>query len=416
MSSSALFIFEIGSLATQQMSVFSDTNTARSLSDPHPRQPFEQQQQQHRQQVEAYLKRLSEPPQIIGGIQADETHKNIVIALDIDQCTAVGEDTNDVLRILSAMTRGFNDLNPEQMPHLLDVTKLLINPEMVHAVEHMRQRGFNPYIVFYTKKSGIINLMEQACPGLQGHLLERGFYLPDSETIRFGALSYRSSEHFARGKGMDYLYDQIKLFDGMPATTHRVCHELRRVALLTWGAALLLGLPYLPSVYITKGLKNVGLLASDLGVPFERVILFDDKGLSHAQALHLTPAQANMQPVQPYNFSTMSPETAHALYEELRTHFPLTPEFVQANRALIAQASTASFDWPRENLALWQGRWNPAWAAIAQNGPHSVPWELTQGPLRYSASAITPRKRNMDMETTSTSLRPASARSFSASQ
>ena len=52
-----------------------------------------------------------------------------LIVLDIDQCTALGEDTNDILRIIEALTEGFNKGCNRQ--GLQQIAKHLINPAMI---------------------------------------------------------------------------------------------------------------------------------------------------------------------------------------------------------------------------------------------------------------------------------------------
>jgi hypothetical protein len=72
-----------------------------------------------------------------------------LIALDIDLCSAFGEDTNDTIQIISRMTKG---LEPSSVNarHLTDIAELLINPRMIEAVTQIKAKSPDTYIVFYS--------------------------------------------------------------------------------------------------------------------------------------------------------------------------------------------------------------------------------------------------------------------------
>ena len=75
-----------------------------------------------------------------------------VIFMDIDQCTIIGEDTNDLLR---SLYRLFADIksDEEKKARLLELAKLLVNRSMVQAMEAIRARVPDVHVVFYTKKA-----------------------------------------------------------------------------------------------------------------------------------------------------------------------------------------------------------------------------------------------------------------------
>jgi hypothetical protein len=336
------------------------------------------QRQEQLGEWEEYIHSRSDPLRLVHGIQEDQTQRRILVALDIDQCSCLGEDTNDILRIISALTDGFNRV--KSMADLLRVAQLLINPAMVATIDDIRRRGYLPYIVFYTSKSGILAQIQGRLLNTALHRAVRdlGLYTDERcETIRFKPANYRTAEDI-RDNGMDYLYKQLP---GVPPTD-RVCHELRRVGLLTWAAALLLDLRYLPAVYITKGGKDMHLISRDIGVDFQRVILYDDRSDDHARNKGMTTMEAHMQPVPKYNFISMGTERAEALLSALTKSFPIPANFFETHPSLTNEASVAAGQWTEDRLALseYYKTWNRRWPYIASEVWQVPPqWVIQKG-------------------------------------
>ena len=100
----------------------------------------------------SYIASLSEPERLIANLRNDTDTK--LICLDIDQCSIVGEDTNDILRIIGDKSAAQHD-TPESR-RLVEVAECLVNPHMKHAVNKLRRNDPRTYIVFYTSKAGIV--------------------------------------------------------------------------------------------------------------------------------------------------------------------------------------------------------------------------------------------------------------------
>jgi hypothetical protein len=82
-----------------------------------------------------------EASSLLRKVKADPNGR--VIALDIDNCTALGSDTNGILQIISIMTDNFQTRKAD----ICNIATLLINPGLFMAVEEIR-RHCNPFFVF----------------------------------------------------------------------------------------------------------------------------------------------------------------------------------------------------------------------------------------------------------------------------
>ena len=294
-----------------------------------------------------------------------EHPRGLVIALDIDQCSALGEDTFDVLRIVQHLTDFFNE--PRYRAKILEVARLLINPEMINAVNSIKKQypDIPPYIVFYTKKGGILELFNPTTRPTQTSsrnaqlLNDHGFFV--SGTMGLDIMKFSEGNLF---DGWTYLYKQLqsRLGDALPTEwappRSRAYYELARIGIITWTASLMLGLPYSAPLYITKIGKNLSLIGGDLQIDPKKIFLFDDRAQEHAGGLRMSLADARMVEVQPYRYQTMPPNRVHALLQSLKTHFPITADFVQqhgAPKGLIEQASRIEGNWGPDRLALVEG-------------------------------------------------------------
>jgi len=255
-----------------------------------------------------------------------------LIALDIDQCSAFGEDTNDIMQIISRMTKGLDPFY-ENARHLIDIAELLINPRMIEAVTQIRSQAPDNYIVFYTSKEGIVNSFIRRFDPQPPHyevLKSSGLLVEDDDDT----LKFKAGNLLDR---WEYLYNQLPKIEEMPwlDTSSAHCEGLRRVAILTWVASKMLGLPYAAPVYITRGDKDMRIICEDLGIhDVNKSVLFDDRAVDHAQKLGLSLAEARMVPVTPHGTKNTSKEVLRELYDTLQRHFPIKEEF-----ALVSIAS-----------------------------------------------------------------------------
>lgn len=352
----------------------------RSGSEPTPHSSGRKYIDERESERARIIRDNSDPPFILAGIRNDPDRR--VIALDIDQCSALGEDTNDILRIISALTQGFNARGCFTSKQLITITHDLINPSMIDAVYKIRAASLNPYVVFYTSKSAIVNLFgpDNVAPKYM-HSLEHGGFFHDRslDLIRF--LSGNIEE------GWDYLYRQLLNLNGESGSpwaspNSKICLELRRVGLITWVASLILGLSYAAPVYITRSKKNLEFIRQHLRIPdADQVYLFDDKGAQHAAKLGLTPGQARIIAIPPFSTLQMTHDAASRLHENLTKYFPIHPMFGTRFAALHKDASTEVKDhWPAHNLVLSKGapiEWLSNVPYALSEGQVQQPWDIS---------------------------------------
>lgn len=319
----------------------------RSSSEPYDRDTELHAAKRHfNEQRAALLHPFTTPGGIINRINGDPNGR--VVALDIDQCSAFGEDTNDIMQIISRMTNG---LDPSHLnsKHLFQVTKHLINPRMIDAIKEIRRRSNAPHIVFYTSKRAIVDFFNplRRASNPANPLKQRGILINDNlMKFKEGNLT----------EGWGYLYNQLPQTQRAPWLNPNspYCEQLHRVGILTWVASVMLGLPMSASVYITRAPKDMEIICRDLGInDISKSILFDDKAISHADTLGLTLEQARMTPVQAYNPRTATKDMLKDLYADLMQYFPIKEEFAEQFESLMRMASTPIKEkWPEWNLAV----------------------------------------------------------------
>ena len=256
-----------------------------------------------------------------------------VIALDIDLCSALGNDTNDILRIVALMTNNFSEWGGA-MERLLD---LLVNTQVEVALSKIKEAtGVMPKVVFYTHKGGIVT---ECCR--QEYIAitaGAGLYVGGSNTLAFRRADL--------SEGFKYLYNQMK--KSKASTENLDEHSglyvnLCRVGVLTWFISEKLGLGYAAPVYFTKERKDVAVIAKREGVTKEMVFLFDDNANHHARESGLSLASdGNMIQVQPYDFNTMGAGRRSELHRVLTHYFPITEWFKEIYEALLQDCGTSS--------------------------------------------------------------------------
>ena len=317
---------------------------------------------------EKHVRDHSIPEHILEQVKANK--EGIVLALDIDQCSAMGEDTNDILRVVSAITNNFKDQNIRK--DIFEVTQHLINPAMLAAVEKVQQRRQPVFILFYTKKGAIAKPFHQQLHACFKKILQEQGIMQEGEadTVFFSGGSLYESWH--------YLYNQLLTKCPLINWRARPLFEigLDRIAILTWTASLLLGLPYAAPVYITNGHKDLRKVAASLGFnDYEKIYLFDDKSENHAAALGLSLEESHMIPVEPFNMLSMEAPRASALLDELQKRFHIPHDFQTRHAGLYREASTPTAKWPEDRVVLGGDGWFIR-SHLAKSGEHTK-WDTS---------------------------------------
>lgn len=260
----------------------------------------------------------------------------LLIALDLDQASVVGEDTFDILRLIAArQVGGFSAVDQDK---LLGIVKLLINPSLIEAINRIREDTDVPlHVVIYTAKGDIVRLLRSEW-GFRVPYVEEG----DMETVCFESASLAA--------GYQYLTKQGN-------TTAKVA--LDRLGLVCFGIASVLGLGYLPSVYVTTSVKgkDLTLIARHLRVDQEFIYLFDDRSSEHVEKIITRdPVQApyaaeHMIPVMPFNFRSMCPDQSFKLETSLMDNFPLNG-LIKGKRIYNEIVHASEAEWPSDRRAI----------------------------------------------------------------
>lgn len=295
-----------------------------------------------------------------------ETQRGRVIALDIDECSVLGNDTNDILQIIALMTEGFH--TAEKKEDVQAVLDLLINPQMVVAIREIRrQTALSPYIVFYTMKSGIVT----CCTSTESQkriILDQGLSLDSQDPIT--TIAFNSAD---MAEGFEYLYNQIGDATLDESNRQSLAYTLLcRLGIVTWGISRALGLAYAAPVYLTCKGKNMDRISKHLGVPFAQAFLFDDRAKDHAAELNLHENQAHMITTPPFHLSENS---AQQLYEILISRFPMTDSFREDYPTVVKYASHMTMEMPLDPVTkdwkLYSVAEHPNDGSISEQ-----PWDL----------------------------------------
>jgi len=280
-----------------------------------------------------------------------QNHTKVIVAVDIDQCGALGEDTNDVARAILTMYPNAYEDKKEALEHVI---RSIINARMTEAINTIASKTNGEYrIVLYTQKSNILRTMRRD-----------GVDLPevDPGTIFFDGA--RSTD------GATYLADQCNVSQDAMTTKN----ELLRLGLVTWAIGKESGQELSPPVFVTETKKDLEIVAKHLRVDPKKVYLYDDKSEKHIKELGNKPfAAEHMLSVDKFNMTSNDAEKAKALEAFLNEHFPMT-ELCKQNPALYRQIF---FDpsWPEENRCLNpNGTWRLHYEG---RGEPVKPWDTT---------------------------------------
>ena len=247
----------------------------------------------------------------------------LCLLLDIDQCSIVGGDTNDILQIVMTMHA---DASRDALENL---ALKVVSKWMVQAVKAILAEHPNTHIMYYTKKANTISIMRRYGKSTLP-------YICGNHTIFFDCGSVE--------QGHKYISAQY------PSNRPWVVNELDRLGLVTWAGAAALGLDYLPAVIVTEMPKDVERIATVLGVDKERVFLFDDRAEEHIAEIGTQYAEKHIIPVQPFDFTTICEEQARDLLAVLNEHFPV--KGIKEEQPQLFQGIMNDPAWPLENRSL----------------------------------------------------------------
>jgi len=263
------------------------------------------------------------------------------VGLDLDECSVLGSDTNDILTICNEArkqvmstptTPGLNRLQAQeeikqrlQMTDqiIADISQLVVNPELVAAHKSIMSKVKHvPYYFAYTNKSVVAKSILESYEymrELRHHCLqspaEVGSDIHESVKNSMHANSLDAKiiqasngdtlyfEGSNPGESFDYLWKQynacatfwnaIALQLGKspvvdPSLLANQKTDLIKVGLATWGMSKSLGLNYLMPVFISSvRYKSLKLVMNTLGLDrenpahFQKIFLFDDRAETH---------------------------------------------------------------------------------------------------------------------------------------
>jgi hypothetical protein len=269
-----------------------------------------------------------------------EDENSIVIAIDIDHTAAFGNDTNQILKTVMLLTERM------EKDEIYAVAQLLINPKMIKAIEDIRAKGKDPYILFYTQKKSLVRKFHR----VQESLYEHGFF-------SHGQLHTMKFKAGMNSEAWQYLYNQLYAYcedirEELEEGGYR--ERLNRLGIVTWVASEMLNLPYSAPVFITSVAKSMRLVAKELGLPeYSKVYLFDDE--AELYATHFVGGgmdKEHMIAVERYDLRGMHMSTARVLMEVLNDLFPLTQDFIEEHREFYRSISTLGFGYGDEKTIV----------------------------------------------------------------
>jgi len=295
---------------------------------------------------DAIVKKRTDPKSFLQSVVEDQ---RVVLALDLDQCSFVGQDGCDILTAIGQLTDGFT----KDKTRVMEIAKQLVNPNLKPAFEDLKKRYLDPLVVIYTAKGGLVK-------SINSFFSERKVYDQavklNSDTLMF------KMEDISRSS-FKYLTKQIE--ESLPVgveSSEQMKRAMDRLGLTTFAIALVLGLPYTPAVFVTKASKDLNVISSGMGVPVNQIYLFDDKAAEHASKMGISQEQAHMITVPEYNLSTFDAERGRLLQESLRTYFPI---------------DTSKFGDSFTRRVMYAGRRAPYGMQSIDMTPKGLDWDLS---------------------------------------
>lgn len=222
---------------------------------------------------------------------------------DIDQATFIGEDSNDVLRLILLM---YGKLTPEKETALIQASRLMVNPEAVKMFRKAQdQHDDAVQFMLWTRKGKIARMLA---------------WEHDSG-VEFIGNNCNTAHFKAAPIGLGYNYLNIL----HPNVSPVMKGEFTRLGLVVYAIALELGLTHIPELFVTNAAKDVKALCEIQGIPADTAFLYDDRGVEHiAQTGNTDYAKEHVVTVEPFNFLNLPAKRGRELARILEDHFPMT--------------------------------------------------------------------------------------------
>lgn len=259
------------------------------------------------------------------------SHNHYFIALDLDECSVLGSDTNDIIRLMLTAQRHYDKVRGAQSaPNIIDAARMeeifhktaesVVNPAMLRAIREIELKvGHKPYVFAYTNKGTVCNQLQYFLKSVRQcyeNLMKRTNISPkDKQTLAAWSRQYDFSKTildrpegptvFLEGSSPDknYTYLEEILEETMTpiigmanrygvrhACNHylpRVKEMLRNTQPVTWAISKALGLDYnMPAFISSVYFKDLTNIIPTLGLPsIDRIWLYDDKATEHFEKM-----------------------------------------------------------------------------------------------------------------------------------
>jgi len=363
------------------------------------------------------------------------SRKHYFIALDLDECSVVGSDTNDILRTAFTIidhhkAQGYPQISEARSNVLLhELCELIVNPSMVNAIHAIRDRiGYMPYVFAYTNKGRAERvfaayrknwkqMLDQCLKMQRTSKDEKAAAKTEYET------KWKNHEHneppngswvFLEGSNGDqnynYLANTLKEYtmpnimkivqDVSPGVLQRlessIQTEIRKIGCATWGMSKTLGLDYNMPVFVSnQQYKNLSDLCPLLGLKStEKLFLFDDKAsdhftkmyaanLSKARAEHWSnPHDIHMIPVSRFDNTSLSPQAKSRIEQILKEMDP-QGFILRQNETVFREISRPTKEWPQPRLLfdhenyVYKMGGSAGIDPLSGSGPPLFPWDTS---------------------------------------
>lgn len=363
------------------------------------------------------------------------SRKHYFIALDLDECSVVGSDTNDILRTAFTIidhhkAQGYPQISEARSNVLLhELCELIVNPSMVSAIHAIRRRiGYMPYVFAYTNKGRAGNAFASYRKNWK-QLLEQCMKMQRiSDDDKAAAKTeyetkWKHHEHdeprngfwvFLEGSNGDqnynYLANTLKEYT-MPTIMKIVQNvspgvlaklelgiqnEIRKIGCATWGMSKALGLDYNMPVFVSnQQYKNLSGLCPLLGLEsIEKLFLFDDKASDHftkmyaanpdkARAGHWSnPHDIHMIPVNRFDNTSLSPQ-AKSRIECIFNELDPQGFILRQHETVFREISWATKEWPQPKLLfdcenyVYRMGGSAGIDILSGSGPPLFPWDTS---------------------------------------
>jgi hypothetical protein len=316
---------------------------------------------------------------------------NYVVALDIDECSVVGSNTNEILTLaVHAMENNFHlrrrgdnkIMSRHYEKEILEKLAInLINPSMVNAIHDITSKTKKmPYIVVYTNKVGIgktctdliIQAQKMRKDIMQSSGAERRnikakiLALPDFDyaliqgdnggntlflegTDKSDDKLYLARQWDAMIRSINFIFNTHSELNLKPHIRLEIPHiekmprSLYTLGIQTWAISRILGLEYNIPVFISAvHYKDLNTICPKINCPFNKIWLYDDIANIHAQRLRqhkpelhtLDAISLHLIQVQKFNFNSMSEATRKNIVQYMYDLIPDPDAFFRENDSI----------------------------------------------------------------------------------